>query len=105
MLALVGFETSGNIHAADLAASGVPSARYEGRLVPVASPLEWHPRTEAGRLKTFGFDATQQANKRSQAVAAHGRASSYPELSSPLVVRVLQTTMLPELHLRDVDDT
>jgi hypothetical protein len=47
VLGLVGFETSGNIHAADLAASGVPGARYEGLLVPVAGALEWHPRTEA----------------------------------------------------------
>jgi hypothetical protein len=47
VLGLVGFETSGNIHAAGLAASGVPSMRYEGLLVPVAGALEWHPRTEA----------------------------------------------------------
>jgi hypothetical protein len=45
-LGLVGFETSGNIYAADLVASGLPTKRHEGLLVPDGARLVWHPRTE-----------------------------------------------------------
>ena len=47
-LGLVGFETSGDLRAADLARSGVPQTRYMGLLVPNGDVVEWLPRTEAG---------------------------------------------------------
>ena len=47
-LGLVGFETSGDVHAADLVASGLPAKRHHGLLVPVTGRIGWHPRTEVG---------------------------------------------------------
>jgi len=47
-LGLVGFETSGDLRAADVASSGVPQRRYMGVLAPSNGALEWHRRTETG---------------------------------------------------------
>lgn len=47
-LGLVGFETSGDLRAADVASSGIPKTRYVGLLVPSNGTVEWHTRTEIG---------------------------------------------------------
>ena len=45
-LGLVGFDTSGEIRATEIARDGIPKKRHMGVLAPNDDDLEWYPRNE-----------------------------------------------------------
>ncbi|MGD9644563.1 MAG: hypothetical protein AB7U73_02555 [Pirellulales bacterium] len=46
-LGLIGFEVSGDVYAADIAAQGIPATRYMGYLWPSGGSMQYYRRTES----------------------------------------------------------